>query len=209
MAYAVTSKLVYRASSGFCAVWKTAWRTAAASTSSAEAPNPSPCETAISAVPASAIALPAHRRPLARSPRNATASRLAYTGAVATSSEAVPAGTTRSPALSSSWYPVIPASPHTAISSRSRRAALRTRSADPRTPSSGAASASIPSAAAATASRATASPAGPSPATATVMAGNALAHSMTVPAAASFLISLASASPAINVQLQNRPPSVS
>jgi hypothetical protein len=41
------------------------------------------------------------------------------------------------------------------------------------------------------------------------MAGNALAHSMTVPAAASFLISLASASPAINVQLQNRPPSVS
>jgi hypothetical protein len=209
MAYAVTSKLVYRASSGFCAVWKTAWRTAAASTSSAEAPNPSPCETAISAVPASAIALPAHRRPLARSPRNATASRLAYTGAVATSSEAVPAGTTRSPALSSSWYPVIPASPHTAISSRSRRAGLRTRSADPRTPSSGAASASIPSAAAATASRATASPAGPSPATATVMAGNALAHSMTVPAAASFLISLASASPAINVQLQNRPLSVS
>jgi len=102
IAYAVTSKLLYRASSGFCAVWKTAWSTAAASTSSAEAPNPSPCETAMSAVPASAIALPAHRRPLARSPRNATASRLAYTGAVATSSEAVPAGTTRSPALSSS-----------------------------------------------------------------------------------------------------------
>jgi len=209
MAYAVTSKLVYRASSGFCAVWKTAWSTAAASTSSAEAPNPSPCETAMSAVPASAIALPAHRRPLARSPRKAIASRLAYTGAVATSSEAVPAGTTRSPALSSSWYPVIPASPHTAISGRSRRAGLRTRSADPRIPSSGAASASIPSAAEATASRATASPAGPSPATATVMAGNALAHSTTVPAAASFLISLASASPAINVQLQNRPPSVS
>jgi hypothetical protein len=190
---------VYRASSGFCAVWKTAWSTAAASTSSAEAPNPSPCETAISAVPASAIALPAHRRPLARSPRNATASRLAYTGAVATSSEAVPAGTTRSPALSSSWYPVIPASPHTAISGRSLRVGLRT-------PKNGAASAS---AAEATASRATASPAGPSPATATVMAGNALAHSMTVPAAASFLISLASALPTINVQLQNQPPSVS
>jgi hypothetical protein len=94
----------------------------------------------------------------------------------------VPAGTTRSPALSSSWYPVIPASPHTAISGRSRRAGVRT-------PSSGAASAS---AADATASRSTASPAGPSPATATLMAGNALAHSTTVPAAASFLISPAS-----------------
>jgi hypothetical protein len=205
---------VYRASSGFCAVWKIAWSTAAASTISADVPNPSPCEAAISAVPASATALPvqcwlARCRPVARSPRNATASRLAYTGAVATSSEAVPAGTTRSPALSSNWYPVIPASPHTAISGRSRRAGLRTRSADPRPPSSGAASASIPSTAEATASRATASPAGPSPATATVMAGNALAHSTTVPAAASFLMYLASAAPAINVQLQNRPPSVS
>ena len=77
MAYAVTSKLVYRASSGFCAVWNTAWSTAAASTSSAEAPNPSSCEAAISAVPASAIALPAHRRRLARSPSSATANRLA------------------------------------------------------------------------------------------------------------------------------------
>ena len=86
----------------------------------------------------------------------------------------MPAGTTRSPALSSSWYPVIPASPHTAISGRSRPAGLRT-------PTSGAASAS---AAEATTSRATASPAGPSPPTATVMAGNALAHSTTVPAAA-------------------------
>ncbi len=102
MAYAVTSKLVYRASSGFCAVWKIACSTAAASTTSADTPNPSPCDAAMSAVPASATALPAHRRPLARSPRNATASRLEYTGAVATSSEAVPAGTTRSPALSSS-----------------------------------------------------------------------------------------------------------
>ncbi len=102
MAYAVTSKLVYRASNGFCAVWKIPCSTAAASTTSAETPNPSPCEAAMSAVPASATALPAHRRRPGRSPRNATASRLEYTGAVATSSEAVPAGTTRSPALSSS-----------------------------------------------------------------------------------------------------------
>jgi hypothetical protein len=77
IAYAVTSKLVYRASSGFWAVWNTAWSTAAASTSSADRPNPSPCETAMSAVPASAIALPAHRRRLARSPSSAAASRLA------------------------------------------------------------------------------------------------------------------------------------
>jgi cytochrome b len=76
MAYAVTSKLVYRASSGFCAAWNTPWSTAAASTTSAEAPNPSPCDAAMSAVPASAIALPAHHRRPARSPRNATASRL-------------------------------------------------------------------------------------------------------------------------------------
>ena len=175
---------MYRASSGFCAVWKIAWSTAAASTISADTPNPSPCEAAISAVPASATALPpqcrltrcrlAQCRRVARSPRNATASRLAYTGAVATSRLAVPAGTTRSPALSSSWYPVIPASPHSAISGRSL-------SLGRRTPSHGAASAS---AADATASRATARPAGPSPRTATVMAGNALAHSSTVPAAA-------------------------
>jgi hypothetical protein len=190
MAYAVTSKLVYRASSGFWAVWKMAWSTAAASTTSADTPNPSPCEAAMSAVPASAIALPAHRRRPARSPRNVTASKLEYTGAVATSSDAVPAGTTRSPALSSSWYPVIPASPHTAISGRSRRAGLRTASAGPRIPSAGlrtrSSAAASASAAEATASRATASPAGPSPATATVMAGNALAHSTTVPAAARF-----------------------
>ena len=170
---------MYRASSGFCAVWKIAWSTAAASTISADTPNPSPCEAAISAVPASATALPAQCwlarwRRLARSPRNATASRLAYTGAVATSRLAVPAGTTRSPALSSNWYPVIPASPHSAISGRSP-------SSGRRTPIHGAASAS---AADATASRATARPAGPSPRTATVMAGNALAHSSTVPAAA-------------------------
>ena len=174
---------MYRASSGFCAVWKIAWSTAAASTISADVPNPSPCETAISAVPASATALPAQCRltrcrPLDRSPRNATASRLEYTGAVATSRLAVPAGTTRSPALSSNWYPVIPASPHSAINGRSRGLGRRT-------PISGAASAS---AADATASRATASPAGPNPRTATVMAGNALAHSNTVPAAASLLI---------------------
>jgi hypothetical protein len=99
----VTSKLVYRASSGFCAVWKIACKTAAPSTISAEVPKPSPCDTAISTVPPSATALPAHRRRLARSPRKSTASRLAYTGAVATSRLAVPAGTTRSPALSSSW----------------------------------------------------------------------------------------------------------
>ncbi len=165
---------MYRASSGFCAVWKMAWSAAAASTISADAPKPSPCDAAISAVPASATALPAQRRRVDRSPRNATASRLAYTGAVATSRLAVPAGTTRSPALSSSWYPVIPASPHSAISGRSP-------SLGGRTPISGAASAS---AADATASRATASPAGPSPRTATVMAGNALAHSSTVPVAA-------------------------
>jgi len=182
---------VYRASSGFCAVWKIAWSTAAASTISADVPNPSPCETAISAVPASATALPAQClltrcRPLDRSPRNATASRLEYTGAVATSRLAVPAGTTRSPALSSSWYPVIPASPHSAINGRSPSLGRRTPSpAFPRPPSHGAASAS---AADATASRATASPAGPNPRTATVMAGNALAHSSTVPAAASLLI---------------------
>jgi len=174
---------VYRASSGFCAVWKIPWSTAAASTISAPlnkdgVPNPSPCETAISAVPASATALPVQRRPLDRSPRNATASRLEYTGAVATSRLAVPAGTTRSPALSSNWYPVIPASPHSAISGRSP-------SLGRRTPIRGAATAS---AADATASRATASPAGPNPRTATVMAGNALAHSNTVPAAASLLI---------------------
>jgi len=102
IAYAVTSKPVYRASSGFCAVWKTPWSTAAASTISADAPKPSPCEAAISAVPASATALPAQRLAVDRSPRNATASRLAYTGAVATSRLAVPAGTTRSPALSRS-----------------------------------------------------------------------------------------------------------
>jgi hypothetical protein len=87
----------------------------------------------------------------------------------------VPAGTTRSPALSSSWYPVIPASPHSAISGRSLALGLRT-------PISGAASAS---ASAATASRATASPAGPRRGTATAMAGKALAQSSTVPAAAS------------------------
>ena len=73
----MTSKPVYRASSGFWAVWKIAWSTAAASTISAEAPKPSPCDAAMTAVPASATALPAHRRPPARSPRNAAASRLA------------------------------------------------------------------------------------------------------------------------------------
>ena len=165
---------MYRARSGFCAVWKIPCRTAAASTISADTPNPSPCDAAISAVPASATALPVQRLRVDRSPRKATASRLAYTGAVATSRLAVPAGTTRSPALSSSWYPVIPASPHSAISGRSRGLGRRT-------PSHGATAAS---AADATASRATASPAGPSPRTATVMAGNALAHSSTVPAAA-------------------------
>jgi hypothetical protein len=77
MAHAVTSKPVYRASSGFCAVWKTAWSTAAASTTRADTPKPSPCDTAISATPPSATALPAHRRREDRSPRNATASRLA------------------------------------------------------------------------------------------------------------------------------------
>jgi DNA-binding transcriptional LysR family regulator len=71
---------VYRASSGFCAVWKTPCSTAAASTTSADAPKPSPCEAAIAAVPASATALPAQRLRLDRSPRNAAASRLAYTG---------------------------------------------------------------------------------------------------------------------------------
>ena len=73
----MTSKPVYRASSGFCAVWKIAWSTAAASTIRADVPNPSPCETAISAVPASATALPAHRRPPARSLRNTAAATLA------------------------------------------------------------------------------------------------------------------------------------
>ena len=77
IAYAVTSNEVYRASSGFCAVWKIPWSTAAASTISAEAPNPRPCETAMTAVPASATALPAHRRRPGCSPRNITASTLA------------------------------------------------------------------------------------------------------------------------------------
>jgi hypothetical protein len=52
-----------------------------------------------------------------------------------------------------------------------------------RTPSSGATSSRVTDA---TLSRATASPAGPSVRTATVMAGKALAHSRTVPPAASF-----------------------
>jgi len=73
----VTSKPVYRASSGFWAVWKIPWSTAAASTTSAETPNPSPCDVAMSAEPASATALPAHRLRPGCSPRNATASRLA------------------------------------------------------------------------------------------------------------------------------------
>jgi hypothetical protein len=42
MAYAVTSNPVYRASNGFCAVWKMPCSTAAASTTSAEAPKPRP-----------------------------------------------------------------------------------------------------------------------------------------------------------------------
>ena len=49
---------MYRASSGFWAVWKIAWSTAAASTISAEAPKPSPCDAAMTAVPDSATALP-------------------------------------------------------------------------------------------------------------------------------------------------------
>ena len=93
---------------------------------------------------------------------------------MATSRLAVPAGTTRSPVLSSSWYAVIPASPQAAMSGRSR---LRGR----RTPRNGAATASATDA---TASRATDSPTGPSRGTATEMAGKALAHSTTVPAAA-------------------------
>jgi hypothetical protein len=192
----VTSKPVYRASRGFWAVWKIAWSTAAASTISAEAPKPSPCDAAMTAVPARATALPAHCRRPGRSPRNAAASRLAKTGAVATSRLAVPAGTTRSPALSSSWYPVMPASPHSAISGRSLALGRRT-------PRSGAASTS---AADATASRATASPAGPKPRTATVMAGKALAHSSTVPAAARWadlLMEPILVAPLLNVQLQN------
>ena len=88
----------------------------------------------------------------------------------------MPAGTTRSPALSSNWYPVMPASPHSAISGRSARRGRRT-------PRNGVTAAS---AADAMTNRATASPAGPSPRSATAMAGNALAHSSTVPAAASF-----------------------
>lgn len=77
IAYAVASNEVYRASSGFCAVWKMPCSTAAASTISADAPNPSPCETAITAVPPSATALPVHQRRPGCSPRNITASTLA------------------------------------------------------------------------------------------------------------------------------------
>jgi hypothetical protein len=77
MAYAVTSTEVYRASSGFCAVWKIPWSTAAASTTSADAPKPSPRETAMTEVPASAVALPAHQRRPRCSPRNIAASTLA------------------------------------------------------------------------------------------------------------------------------------
>jgi hypothetical protein len=73
----VTSKPVYRASNGFWAVWKIACSTAAASTISAEAPKLSPWAAAMAAVPANAMALPAQRRPVACSPRKATASRLA------------------------------------------------------------------------------------------------------------------------------------
>jgi hypothetical protein len=196
MAYAVTSNGVYRASSGFCAAWKVPCSTAAASTISAEVPNPSPCAVAMTAVPASATALPAHHRRPGRSPRNTAASTLAYTGAVATSKLAVPAGTTRSPAPSSSWYPVIPASPHTAISGRSRPRGRRT-------PSTGA---TTPSAADATTSRTTASPPGPSPRTATAIAGNALAHNSTVPAAASFaLIPPACPNPQLTSSYKNLP----
>ena len=68
IAYAVTSNEVYRASSGFCAVWNIPWSTAAASTISADAPNPSPCETAMTAVPPSATALPVDLNSLASQP---------------------------------------------------------------------------------------------------------------------------------------------
>ena len=61
------------------------------------------------------------------------------------------------------------------------------------------------SAADAMTSRATASPAGPSPRSATAMAGNALAHSSTVPEAASFALMTPSLPRSmIKVQLQNR-----
>ena len=169
------------------------WSTAAASTTSAEAPKPSPWAAAMTATPASATALPAHHWRPRRSPRKRTASTPAYTDEVTTSRLAVPAGTTRSPAFSSSWYPVIPVRPHNAISGRSL---IRGR----RTPRNGAASAS---AADAMPSRATASPAGPSPRTATAMTGKAPAHSSTVPAAANLAFMPASLpGPTINVQLQ-------
>jgi hypothetical protein len=119
--------------------------TAAVSTISAAAPNPRPCDTAMTADPANATARPAQRRRVGRSPR-----------------------------LSSSWYAVIPASPHNPIRGRSRARGRRT-------PANGAASASATEA---TPKRATDNPAGPRPATATEIAGNALAHSTTVPAAA-------------------------
>src|SRR5580658_9929382 len=90
----------------------------------------------------------------------------------------------------------MPASPHSAISGRSRARGRRT-------PSNGATAAS---AADAMTSRTTARPAGPSPRTATAMAGNALAHSSTVPAAANLAFTPSSLPrSSIKVQLQKDP----
>lgn len=105
----------------------------------------------MSALPPNATALPSTFAVVRRSPRNAVASSTLNTGATETSRLAVPAGTRTSPQLSSSWYALIPASPHPAISGRS---AARGR----RTPSTGATSSNP---ADATASRANDNPATP------------------------------------------------
>jgi len=60
------------------------------------------------------------------SPSQALAPIAVKTGERLTSRLAVPAGTVRSPELSSSWYAVMPASATAAIAGRSRRAGSRT-----------------------------------------------------------------------------------
>nr|WP_205624188.1 hypothetical protein [Amycolatopsis vancoresmycina] len=105
----------------------------------------------MSALPPSATALPSSFATVSRSPRNTAASSALNTGATETSRLAVPAGTCTSPQLSSTWYALIPASPHPAINGRSARRGRRT-------PSTGAASSRT---AEATASRANDNPATP------------------------------------------------
>jgi hypothetical protein len=96
------------------------------------------------------------------------------TGETLISRAAVPAGTVRSPALSSSWYAVIPANPTAAIAGTSRAAGSPT----PR------AAATAPRASAATSSRSTLRCPAPTCSSAARIAANADAHSNTVAASA-------------------------